>query len=674
MFSRDYRGASAGDLMSDDSMPKDSASRSAVLSLWLRLISLGIIGLVFAEALFLAPKKAQVWTLYLTSTEVVFEVVVRLIFAALAGMVLGTLCAAALAPFLWYFKSSRARLVEWTTKVGVVLVVFLDSRLALTTLITWSNRGVRFEPALLVAHFAVFAIALCIPRTRRGVTSSLDDFLGEKMTRRTAIATVAGTAALAATEFALGKAAHTAKAALTPQRPQANVLLITFDALAAEDMSLYGYRLPTTPNIDAFARRGTVFTNYYSASTFTTPCVATMLTGMYPSESGVFHLRGRLRAENAGKSLPHAMRAGGFATGSFFSNPYAYYLGNDLRDEFDFLPEPVFQSGGMQRMWEATRPLHQDSGFGSRFDEYADLANLWSLVGGLPNNLIERYRAAKSFEHAREIVAQLPEGFFLWIHVMTPHGPYLPDSEERGRFLPVNVQQAFEGEGKPHWKPHYPPDQQSLVDQWRLRYDEFVLTADRAFGSFMSDMEDGGKLRNTTVIVSADHGESFEGGVFQHGGAYQTRPVIHIPLIIRTPGQQDSRRIAVTADQTALAPTILELAGQPKPDAMRGQSLAGWLKPDGHGDAQGQGEGQAFNQYLETNSVFKPLHHGTVGVIDGKSQYQYVLDLETEKGRLRPLNEAQTWNLDRSAENPALASTLRAAIYARFPELVQKSS
>ena len=48
-------------------------------------------------------------------------------------------------------------------------------------------------------------------------------------------------------------------------------------------MSLYGYGLPTTPNIDAFARKSTVFTNFYSACTFTTPSVASLLTGIYPS-------------------------------------------------------------------------------------------------------------------------------------------------------------------------------------------------------------------------------------------------------------------------------------------------------------------------------------------------------------------------------------------------------
>jgi arylsulfatase A-like enzyme len=178
-------------------------------------------------------------------------------------------------------------------------------------------------------------------------------------------------------------------------------------------------------------------------------------------------------------------------------------------------------------------------------------------------------------------------------------------------------------------------------------------------------LESSGKLQNTTVIVSADHGESFDGGVYQHSSPYLTRPVIHIPLIVRTPGQQNGRTISVTADQTSLAPTILELAGVSKPDWMRGPSLTPWLNRNG----QGTGEGLAFTQYFERNSVFKPVHHGSIGVIDG--QYQYVYYLDTQKGELRPLSEAQIWNLDRSAENPARAQALRGALHTRFPELIQ---
>jgi len=175
-------------------------------------------------------------------------------------------------------------------------------------------------------------------------------------------------------------------------------------------------------------------------------------------------------------------------------------------------------------------------------------------------------------------------------------------------------------------------------------------------------------LKNTTVIFSADHGESFDGGVYEHSSAYLTRPVIHIPLVIRRPGQQVGRRIAVTADQTSLAPTILELAGVGVPDSMKGPALAKWL--DGSGEPDGGGI--AFCQYFEKNSVFKPLRHGAVGVIDG--EYQYVYYLDNHSGVLRPIAEAQYWNLDRSAADPERAKVLREALRKRFPNLVQATA
>ncbi len=655
-------------------MSSGSNFRTTITSLWFRLITLGIVGLVFAEALVLAPGKAQGWSFYLTTWDVIFEVVVRLVFAALVGIAAGTICTASLAPFLWHFKSSRERLAIRATQVAVFLIVFLDSRFALMTTIKWSyevfsHRAI-LDTLLLAAFYLSFAAAIFIPRARREVVTSLDGMLSDKMSRRTAIATVAGAAALAATEFALARSATTVRAVLAPQRPKSNVLLITFDALSAEDMSLYGYKLPTTPNIDDFARKATVFTNFYSSCTFTTPCIAAILTGLYPSESRVFQLQSMVSPKNTVTTLPHAMRAGGYATGAFISNAFGSFFVNSLHNEYDSMPKAVFQKGGLQHLWEASTPLHQESGIGSRIDEYHDLQRVWNRVWRMPTDLSMRYRAAASFEQAREILAKLPDGFFLWVHVMTPHHPCLPDAEDQGRFLPSDEGRRLAEESERRWQPHYSPDQQNQVDRHRLLYDEFVLTADRAFGTFMADLEKDGKLRDTSVIVSADHGESFEGGVFRHESPYQTRPVIHIPLIIRTPGQEDGHTIAYTADQTTLPPTILELAGVPKPDSMHGQSLVPWLKRDGEGGA----EGQAFCQFLEKNSIFKPLRHGTVGVVDAKSQHQYVFDIDTQKGSLKPLNEAQIWNLDRSAENPALAEQLRATIASRFPEIVREGT
>jgi arylsulfatase A-like enzyme len=523
-----------------------------------------------------------------------------------------------------------------------------------------------FDNLLLAAHALGFAIALCIPRGRKEVFESLDDLMDEKMTRRAALATVGGAAALVATEFVLAKRAAVVKAALVPERPKSNFLLITFDALNAEEMSLFGFPLPTTPHLDAFAGKSTVFTNFFSSSTFTTPSLGAVLTGRYPIENGLYHMEAQARGEDTKKSLPHLMRKAGYATGTFLSNPLAYYLANSFKSEFDVLPEPTFRRDLLQRLWNATRLLHQDTGIGSRLDEHLELARVSEFLSRTPHNFsLLSFRPTASFEQARHVLAKLPDGFFLWVHVLAPHSPYIPDPADRERFIPDAELPTMIEPPEHRWQPHYKPDQQRSVDKYRLAYDEYVASADRAF---ISDFERAGKLQDTTVVVSADHGESFEGGVFQHRGADQTRPVIHVPLIIRRPGQQDGHKVGFTADQTALAPTILELAGLAQPDWMRGESLVKWL----NGKAQGEGEGLAFTQYLEENSVFKPVRHGTVGVIDGT--YQYVLDLDTNKGRLRRLTEAHIWDLDRSAEEPKRAEELRAAIYAQFPEFRQKSA
>jgi hypothetical protein len=101
---------------------------------------------------------------------------------------------------------------------------------------------------------------------------------------------------------------------------------------------------------------------------------------------------------------------------------------------------------------------------------------------------------------------------------------------------------------------------------------------------------------------------------------------------------------------------------------MKGPSLVKWLD----GSVQQQGGGTAFCQFFEKNSVFKPLRHGSVGVIDG--EFQYVFYLDSQKGVLRPLSEAQIWNLDRSAEFPERAKALRGILNSRFPDLVRNEA
>jgi len=90
---------------------------------------------------------------------------------------------------------------------------------------------------------------------------------------------------------------------------------------------------------------------------FTTPTIATILTGLYPSESRVYQLQGRVLPEFGAKNLLNLLRAAGYSTGAFISNPYAYYFVNGYENDLDVFPEPDLRKGGLQHLWMSLRPL-----------------------------------------------------------------------------------------------------------------------------------------------------------------------------------------------------------------------------------------------------------------------------------------------------------------------------
>ena len=125
---------------------------------------------------------------------------------------------------------------------------------------------------------------------------------------------------------------------------QPNVVLISFDAMSAQDMSLYGYRLPTTPQFERLAQRSYKFVNFFSTSDFTSPAVASLLTGQYPLTHRVFQLYGhiphRLREDN----IAWILRQRGYTTAAIVTNPAAHPLALRLADSFSILPRPPVSS------------------------------------------------------------------------------------------------------------------------------------------------------------------------------------------------------------------------------------------------------------------------------------------------------------------------------------------
>src|SRR5262245_34338743 len=71
------------------------------------------------------------------------------------------------------------------------------------------------------------------------------------------------------------------------QHSRRNVLLITVDTLRPDHLSAYGYTKHRTPNFDRLAREGVLFENAFCDVTWTTPSMASVMTGRYATAHGL---------------------------------------------------------------------------------------------------------------------------------------------------------------------------------------------------------------------------------------------------------------------------------------------------------------------------------------------------------------------------------------------------
>jgi len=323
------------------------------------------------------------------------------------------------------------------------------------------------------------------------------------------------------------------RGALPPGAP--NVVIICVDTLRADHLGAYGYSRPTSPRIDAFAQSGRVFERAYSTTPFTTPSVVSMLTGLYPYRHGVRLLWQPLDRKVV--TLPEWLRAAGYQTAAVVSNLV-------LSDEA--------------------------CGLGSRFDHYDD-----AVDEPEPNRpkMLER-RAARTTDAA---LSWLNEGrdaarpFFLWVHYIDPHGPYLPLEDALVRFThdvprPVNRDKIAE-----YARLGDSTDGLDYVDA----YDAEIAYADREVGRLMDGLHALGLASDALIVLTADHGEFLlerDDLLFGHGFSVDDA-VIHVPLIVRHPSIA-AGRMDDAVSIADVAATVLEVVGLTPPPGLDGRSLA----------------------------------------------------------------------------------------------------
>ena len=307
-----------------------------------------------------------------------------------------------------------------------------------------------------------------------------------------------------------------------PRRP--NVLLVTVDTLRADHMSGYGYHRPTTTRLDAWMASGVRFREARTIEPLTAPALTSMLTSTDPHDHGASRNGLRMRAGLA--SLPKTLQAHGYATAALAGN------------------------------WTLR---HKLTGLGEHFERYDELLTRkrwFGLVNGEADG-DDVTDAAIDWLDAR-LGARSAQPFFLWVHYVDPHAPYLVHREHRARLgLPSAGELSRED-----------------------RYDTEVTFVDAAVGRLLDHVERRGLAPDTLVVFAADHGESLgEHGYWGHGrNLYE--PTLRIPLAIVWPGRVRARVLDAPALLLDVAPTILGLVGAGSPASFRGFDWSGVLDGD----------------------------------------------------------------------------------------------
>lgn len=383
-----------------------------------------------------------------------------------------------------------------------------------------------------------------------------------------------------------------------------NILILVFDAWSARNVSLYGYPRPTTPNLELLAKRATVYHAHHSAGGFTTPGTASMLTGVYPWTHRALHQFGSTLPRFAENNL-FSLLSERYHTFAYTQNVLAnllLYQQSTYIHRWYHISEATLNGNWLTQNWsqkdygvayQAERLMFHKAGdfpSSSLFlksldwvtrrtaDKKVYLENLDAFPYGLPTIRDQGlmgsmfFTLEDTFSWLLQRLKEQPIPFLGYVHLLPPHHAYNTRREFAGRFTsgwqPPNKSRHFLASST------YPDD---LLDESRRYYDEYILYVDAEFSRLFYQLDQSGILENTILILTSDHGEMFERGLYQHSTRTLFEPQTHVPLLVFNPGQQERKDIFMTTNGIDLLPSLVEVAGLPIPEWCEGKALPGFI-------------------------------------------------------------------------------------------------
>ena len=365
-----------------------------------------------------------------------------------------------------------------------------------------------------------------------------------------------------------------------------NVVLVSLDTVRADHVGFHGYRRPTTPNLDGFADHAVVFEKAVSQSAWTRPAHASMFTGLYPSEHGMIAVDRNVALDRRQPMLASVLRANGYATAAFTG-------GGNMSAHF---------------------------GFDAGFDEYR------SPGRRLGDSLAE-------VDAWLDSVGDRP--FFLFVHGYEAHRPYRSMAVDRSA-VGISPTPPAIGIKRACRKGRDPADVAAYLDE----YDAAIHHGDRALGLLLTSLARRGRMDDTVVVITSDHGEEF----LEHGACFHIRSlhreIVHVPLVYYVPGVEPRKVAPLVPASVSVAPTILDIVGVGK-RLREGPSLAPFI----------EGRRMPDFDYVVSETVvrYRGGRYGHIRALtgerdkvirwtlEGREEYY---DLATDPGETRPERQA----------------------------------
>ncbi len=311
-----------------------------------------------------------------------------------------------------------------------------------------------------------------------------------------------------------------------------NIILLTVDAARKDAFGVYGNKKGLTPTFDSLRDKSIIFTKGQTVGPYTQASFPGLLTSSYFLECG--QPKG-LSPERTLISEP--LQGAGIVTAAFHSNPY------------------ICAFLGWNRGWDVFYDSMEDE--------------VEPRIPYIRGNVVNQKAIDWISSYCK---GENKKPFFLWLHYMDVHEPYMPEKKYVDMVDPsVTISQDEMFSMFENVLLKRDVSDRAKVELLRKLYDIHVREVDTYFEEFLSCLKNLGILEDTVIIITNDHGDEFN----EHGGLSHDdkmySELIDMPLLIYGAGETGVCEAVVS--NADIPPTIVYLFGLDPVEKFEGHSL-----------------------------------------------------------------------------------------------------